>query len=70
MCPRWRSGAVGSKPTLTFSGRPVRDALAQLFLADDLDEALLQVRDLFLNRMQGHLIIVAVKPASRGSSAR
>ncbi len=51
--------------------RPARrDALAELFLPDDLHEALFQVCDLFVYRMQSHLIIVAAKAARRRSTGR
>ena len=51
--PRCRSGAVGSKPALTRSGRPVLAAcdqpLAQVLFADDLRHAFAEVGELFVD---------------------
>ena len=38
------------------------EALVEILLADDLDEALLEIRDLFFQGMPGHLTIVTEPP--------
>ena len=60
MCPRCRSGAVGSKPTLTTSGGPSLREPFQLRLelrgADDVHAALGEIRELFVDRHRWHAV--------------
>ena len=52
-----RSGAVGSNPALTRSGRPQRQTFAQVLFTNQFGQTFLQVGKLFFNREQLSILI-------------
>ena len=59
--PRCRSGAVGSKPTFTTSGRPRASRLAQVVQSDDVDAALRETLDLLVDSHRESVSVLSLR---------